>query len=503
MKKNNLFFILLLSFLLCSCGKPSYPADTPKEPAVKNEKIVSVPSSDETDLKSDTKADETRKEDVSESNSIITPSAEEYFGPLSVIGNTLVNEDGIPVQLKGLSTHGLAWFPSYVNKELFTEFKENWNADIIRLAMYTEEYGGYCSGGDKNNLLKLIDDGVNYCTDLEMYVIIDWHILSDNNPATHKTEAIDFFSNVSKKYADHTNIIYEICNEPNGNTTWEDIKAYALEVIPVIRENSPGAIIIVGTPTWSQEVDKAAANPITEYDNIMYALHFYADTHKENLRNTLKKAADSGLPIFVTEYGICDASGAGKINKAEANKWMTLLNDYNISSCSWNISNKSETSAIFISSCNKTNGFTENDLSDSGKWVYNMLTGKDSYEATYIPDKSNDNTSKEQSSQVSGESNSSYSSVSGTVSIEITEANSWESEGKTFTQYNVLITNNNSFDIGSWNGDITFDSPIEFSQGWCGKFSVNGNVLTISNESYNGSIASGESINDIGIIIAK
>lgn len=503
MKKNSLFIIILFSFLLCACGKTSYPDDAPKEPVVKKERIVSVPSSDETDSKSDINIEETEKEVVSDNN-IITPSTDDYFGPLSVIGNTLVNEEGVPVLLKGLSTHGLAWFPSYVNKELFTEFKENWNADIIRLAMYTEEYGGYCSGGDKNNLLKLIDDGVNFCTDLDMYVIIDWHILSDNNPLTHKTEAIDFFSNVSKKYADHTNVIYEICNEPNGNTTWEDIKAYALEVIPVIRENSPDAIIIVGTPTWSQEVDKAAANPITEYDNIMYALHFYADTHKESLRNTLKKAADSGLPIFVTEYGICDASGAGRINKAEANKWMTLLDDYNISSCAWNISNKSETSAIFKSSCNKTSGFTENDLSDSGIWVYSMLTGKESYEATYVPSAGNTDTSKEQSSQSFGKSNSSsYSSVSGTVNIEITETNSWESDGKTFIQYTVLITNNNSFDIGSWSGDIAFDSPIELSQGWCGKFSVNGNILTISNESYNGNIASGNSISDVGIIIAK
>ncbi len=47
-------------------------------------------------------------------------------------------------------------------------------------------------------------------------------------------------------------------------------------VIPVIRENDKDAVIIVGTPTWSQDVDQAAASPISGYKNIMYAFHFYA-----------------------------------------------------------------------------------------------------------------------------------------------------------------------------------------------------------------------------------
>jgi endoglucanase len=240
--------------------------------------------------------------------------------------------------------------------------------------MYTQEYGGYCAGGDQGQLKALIDAGVQYATANDMYVIIDWHILSDGDPNQHKDEAIAFFNEMTAKYANHTNVLYEICNEPNGGTSWSSIKSYANEVIPVIRANDPDAIILVGTPNWSQYVNEAAADPLTGYDNIMYTLHFYAATHKEDLRKTMTTAVEAGLPVFVSEYGICDASGNGAIDEEQANLWVDTLNDYGISYVAWNISNKAETSAIFKSSCTKTSGITREDLSDSGNWLYEMLT---------------------------------------------------------------------------------------------------------------------------------
>lgn len=424
-------------------------------------------------------------------------------GWLSVIDGKLADSAGSPVQLKGLSTHGIAWYPDYINKNFFTELKETWNCNVVRLAMYTAEYGGFCSGGNKDDLYKLIDNGVTYASELGMYVIIDWHILSDNNPNTNKSEALMFFKTVSEKYADNERVIYEICNEPNGSTTWTDIKNYALEVIPVIRENSPNSIIIVGTPRWSQEVDKAAADPITEYDNIMYALHFYADTHKSDLRSTLEIAVRKGLPVFVTEYGICDASGNGAINTSEADKWMELLDKYQISSCAWNISNKGETSAIFKSSVSKKYGFTEADLSKSGQWVLKMLTGKSEYNTDNIEYTEPEDNSQSNSSENNASDQKTYVSQTGPVSLTLVPQNSWESEGKTFTQYSVYIENTNDYDIDSWSGSITFDSPIEVSQGWCANFTLNGNTLTITNADYNGFLQSGAITKDIGCILIQ
>lgn len=292
-----------------------------------------------------------------------------YQGKLSVNGTNLVDQNNNIVQLRGISTHGIAWYPDYVNYDSFKTLRDEFGANVIRLAMYTGENGGYCTGGNQQELKKLVENGVKYATDLSMYVIIDWHILSDNNPNTNKDAAKAFFEEMSKKYADYDNVLYEICNEPNGGTSWADVKKYAEEIIPVIRKNDKDGIILVGTPTWSQDVDKALADPITGYDNIMYVLHFYAATHKDDLRNKMIKAIDGGLPVFISEFSICDASGNGGIDYDSAKKWLDVINQYHISYVGWNLSNKNESSAILKPSCTKTSGYTMDDLSDTGKWL--------------------------------------------------------------------------------------------------------------------------------------
>lgn len=302
------------------------------------------------------------------------PAVPSEAGALHVEGTQLTDSHGNAVQLKGISTHGIAWFPGYINSECFGELRREWNANVIRLAMYTAETNGYCSGGNQEEQRQLVKDGVRYATENDMYVIIDWHILSDCNPNMHLEEAKAFFGELSAEFADYDNVLYEICNEPNGGTDWQEIKSYAEEVIPVIRENAPESIILVGTPNWSQYVDRAAADPITGYDNLMYVLHFYAATHKEELRNTMVSAVEAGLPVFVTEYGICDASGNGALDIGQAELWVSTMNEYGISYAAWNLSNKNESSAILLPDCQKTSGFTEADLTESGKWLYRMLT---------------------------------------------------------------------------------------------------------------------------------
>lgn len=90
---------------------------------------------------------------------------------------------------------------------------------------YTSEYNGYCSGGSTSDLRNRIYKGVKYATELGMYVIIDWHILNDGNPKSHLSQAKSFFATMSKKYSKQKNVIYEICNEPNG-CSWSTIRSY-------------------------------------------------------------------------------------------------------------------------------------------------------------------------------------------------------------------------------------------------------------------------------------
>lgn len=421
-----------------------------------------------------------------------TEEPSETLSSLHVEGTALVNEDGEPVQLRGISTHGLAWFPEYVNEDCFRQLHEQWGVDVIRLAMYTAEYGGYCNGGDQQALKQLILSGVDYATKLGMYVIVDWHILTDLDPNVHADEAIEFFREMSATLADHNNVLYEICNEPNGGTSWAAVKQYAQQVIPVIRENAPGAVIIVGTPNWCQFVDQAAADPITDYDNIMYSLHFYADTHRADLRGAMENAVAAGLPIFVTEYGICDASGNGAINTEEANKWVEAMDRLGISYVNWSLCNKDESASLLRAECQKTSGFATEDLSESGRWVYEMLTGE------HLPPAPASAAVSEQEPETA----QSAVQTSGEIQITASLANSWQSEGKSFYQYVLTLTNTSDTAVSGWTAELEFTGDIALQDGWNGDYAVDGSTMRITAKEYNRDIPAGGSVTDVGFIVS-
>lgn len=304
------------------------------------------------------------------------------YGTLKVSGRYLTSsKTGEHITLHGVSTHGINWdvgYP-YISKDAFSTLKEDYGVNAIRLAMYTTEYFGYCdkagAGETQESVRKTlkdrIDTGVKAASELDMYVIIDWHVLNDQNPNKYKKEAKSFFKEMSEKYSSYDNVLYEICNEPNGGTSWSDISKYANEIIPVIRNNAPDAVVIVGTPTWSQDVDVAADSPLS-FDNVMYTLHFYAATHKDSYRDKLKKAIDKGLPVMVTEYGLSEASGNGNIDTSEALKWLDLLDENGISYFAWSLSNKDESSALLKAGNSKKSGWSDSDLSKAGKWVFSQ-----------------------------------------------------------------------------------------------------------------------------------
>lgn len=286
-------------------------------------------------------------------------------GKLSVNGKNIVDEHGNTFIIQGISTHGIAWFPKYINIDTFKTLRDEFNANTIRIAMYSDVNAGY-----NKSLHELVSKGVDYATELGMYVIIDWHILSDNNPNQNKSSAIQFFTEMANKYKNYNNVLYEICNEPNGNVTWnKDIKPYAEELIQVIRKIDDDAIIIVGTPTWSQDVDIVSQNQIENQKNIVYALHFYAATHKQDLRNKLKIALNNNLPVLVSEFGISDASGNGIININEGNTWINYLRENGIGYVCWNLSNKNESSSLLNSTTNNVSNWKDEELSEQGKWL--------------------------------------------------------------------------------------------------------------------------------------
>lgn len=294
-------------------------------------------------------------------------------GQLSVKNGQLVDKNGKGYQLRGMSTHGLTWFPEFVNESAFKTLRDDWNTNVVRLAMYVDEWGnGQCYMGNKSGSLELLEKGVDICIKLDMYVIIDWHVLNPGDPSKYTNEAKSFFETVSKRYAKYPNVIYEICNEPNGGASWSgNIKPYAEKIIPVIRKNAPNSVIIVGTPTWSQEIDKPLSDPLN-YKNVMYAFHFYAATHA-GLRSNVENCVAQGLPVFVSEFGTCDASGGGANDFNETQKWLSYFDKQGISYCNWSICNKDETCSALRPGTSANGNWSESNLTENGKWMRNWF----------------------------------------------------------------------------------------------------------------------------------
>ncbi len=279
---------------------------------------------------------------------IINPeSLVSYNGKLSIDNGIIVNEKKEIVKLKGISSHNLYWYKRIYTKENLKEIRDTWGINTFRIALYTNpEEDGYIINKEQ---IKEVERIIDYCIDLDIYVIVDWHILKDNNPNIYKEEAIDFFNKISKKYKDSPNVIYEICNEPNGEeVTWnEDIKPYAEEVIGVIRKNSKNSLIIVGLADWCKDIN-SAKNNLLEDKNIIYSVHFYAGAQNIQLKEEISSAVKEKMPLIVTECGATNESGDGKLYKKEFINWIEYLENNNISWIVWQLSEKEESSSLVI-----------------------------------------------------------------------------------------------------------------------------------------------------------
>jgi hypothetical protein len=288
-------------------------------------------------------------------------------GKLKVSGTQLVNECGNPIQLRGMSTHGPQWFRNCYSEASLDVLVKDWGISIFRLAMYVEEQG-YIT--NPSGWRQWIDSYVDYCGQRGIYCLIDWHVLNPGNPNAHKDDAIEFWKYMSQKHGQKAHVLYEICNEPNG-VGWSDVKNYATDVVKAIRDNNDNTVIIIGTPTWSQDVDIASSDKVNG-TNIMYTLHFYAGSHRGELRSKAQSALNNNAPIFVTEFGTSHASGDANYSPDETKTWISWLNERKISWVCWSFSDKGEVSATLVpGSCNSRNW---SNLSECGQLIKGLIS---------------------------------------------------------------------------------------------------------------------------------
>ncbi|MGD1045807.1 MAG: cellulase family glycosylhydrolase [Bacteroidota bacterium] len=299
----------------------------------------------------------------------------EKHGQLHVEGNKIVDKNGNPVALHGMSLFWSQWMGKYYNYDCVQWLRDDWNCTVVRAACGINGFAdGYLV--DPQAELAKVKVVIDACIDLGIYVIIDWH---DHDAQDHLSQSISFFEGIANDYAGVPNIIYEIYNEPLQVSWSTVVKPYADSVVKHIRAIDSVNLIIVGTPTWSQDVDVAANNPLA-YQNIAYALHFYAATHKQAYRNKATIALNKGVALFVSEFGTVTSSGDGTIDSAETDIWMKFMNDNKISWCNWAIDDKAETSAALQPDANANGGWVDSDISISGLFIRRKL--REAYESS-------------------------------------------------------------------------------------------------------------------------
>ncbi|GAA2504872.1 cellulase family glycosylhydrolase [Streptomyces gobitricini] len=302
-------------------------------------------------------------------------------GQLKVCGVYLCNQYNRPIQLRGMSTHGIQWFSKCYNNASLDALAKDWKSDLFRIAMYVQE-GGYET--DPAGFTSRVNSLVDMAEARGMYAMIDFHTLTPGDPNFNLERAKTFFASVAARNADKKNVIYEIANEPNG-VSWATIKSYAEQVIPVIRAADPDAVIIVGTRGWSSlgvsdgsNETEIINNPVNA-TNIMYAFHFYAASHKDNYRATVSRAATK-LPLFVTEFGTVTYTGGGAVDRASSVAWLDLLDQLKIGYANWTYSDANEGSAAFKpGTCNGTDYSSAGVLTESGALLKSRVSTPDAF----------------------------------------------------------------------------------------------------------------------------
>lgn len=278
-----------------------------------------------------------------------------YYGEMKVKDGIIIgSKTNEQMRVTGMSFFWSNWSQKYYTADYVDLMVDDFNCEVVRCSYGIQDDG---IPYDKS-CVPLIEDVVEQAIERGIYVLLDWH-----SHGAHKNpdEAIAFFSAMAEKYGEYDNVIFELYNEPM-NTSWEEIKTYAELVIPEIRKYSDN-LIIVGTPNWSQDVLAAANQPIDD-NNVAYALHFYAGTHKEWLRDNADLAMINGIALFVTEWGSVNADGNGGINKTSTEEWMKWIDENNLSSCNWAINDKDEGSSIFSS---------DSEISDTGNYIKALI----------------------------------------------------------------------------------------------------------------------------------
>ena len=242
-----------------------------------------------------------------------------------VDGNRFVDEDGQPVAFRGVSFSD----PDRLEKEghwneEYFDVARSWGANVVRFPIHPQAWR---ERGERA-YLQLLDQGIAWAGEREMYVIIDWHTIGNLRTElfqapmynTTLTETLQFWKTIAERYRQNPVVaFYEIFNEPTtyngtlGQMSWTQYAELMEEIIAVIYAHDRMVIPLVGGLNWAYDLSYVRNRPIAA-SGIAYVAHPYPQKREQPWEP--KWEADFGFvaqtyPVFATELGFMSADGRG------------------------------------------------------------------------------------------------------------------------------------------------------------------------------------------------
>ena len=231
-------------------------------------------------------------------------------GRLKMLNNKLVDANNNQVTLRGVNTGPYICDTYRFNLDALRSLKY-YGVNYLRINVYIhwsyDETIAYLYSAE--NIAKYdaaIEEIVENCTALGIYVLIGWHSHNVHNPQSADTDLTaqkTFFQKFSQMFGSYGNVMYELHNEP-----WNDNASSLItgmkECYNIIRGNSPNAVIMTGygKDKGQAMIDQLASNNMSD---VFVSYHPYLP--QDGL--TTKAAIDTYIngilnkPVLFTEFG--------------------------------------------------------------------------------------------------------------------------------------------------------------------------------------------------------
>jgi endoglucanase len=236
---------------------------------------------------------------------------------VQVKGNKFVDPNGKIILFRGLSISDPDKIENqgHWNKKHFENVKEM-GAMIVRIPVHPTAWRQRTT----KKYLELLDQAVQWCTELEMYIIIDWHTIGNlkmelfQNPMYNTTqrETFEFWRTIARHFrGNNTVAFYELFNEPTiyrgqlGRMSWSEWKKLNEDMISLIRAYDTETIPLVAGFDWAYDLTPLHIDPINA-EGIGYVTHPYSNKRRKpwvpKWEENFGFAADR-YPVIATEFG--------------------------------------------------------------------------------------------------------------------------------------------------------------------------------------------------------